>query len=182
MSTETPDFQTRWTRFMNRFEARRATWARPATAFVSQPEPRTIGSYARGRQLSAGNYVFAGTLIQAPTTELWDLAAPDLQFQNEQHGFGWLDDLAAASDAPSRKAAQRWTMEWIRRYGGGTGPGWTPELTGRHLIRWITHALFLMNGMDSEDTSIFMRSLGQQTLSLARRWKTSPPACQNSRR
>lgn len=175
MSTEPSDLQSRWARFMNRFEARRATWARPATAFVSQPEPRTIGSYARGRQLSAGNYVFAGTLIQAPTTGLWDLAAPDPQFQNEQHGFGWLDDLAAAGDAPARKAAQKWTMQWIARYGGGTGPGWTPELTGRRLIRWITHALFLMNGMEGEDTPRFLQSLGQQTLFLSRRWKTSPP-------
>lgn len=175
MSTETEDFSARWARFRNRFEARRAAWARPVTAFVSQPEPRTIGSYARGRQLSAGNFVFSGTLIQAPDTGLWDLAAPDRGFEDEQHGFGWLDDLAAAGDTAARQAAQDWTIDWIARYGGGNGPGWTPELTGRRLIRWITHALFLMNGMSGEDTEPFMRSLGQQTIFLGRRWKTSPP-------
>ncbi len=175
MSADTDDFQTRWARFMNRFEARRAAWASPVTAFVSQPEPRTIGSYARGRQLSAGNFVFAGTLIQAPDKGLWDLTAPDAEFEGERHGFGWLDDLAAAGDGPARKAAQDWTIEWTRRYGAGNGPGWTPELTGRRIIRWITHALFLMNGMDGQDTEPFMRSLGQQTLFLARRWKTSAP-------
>ena len=175
MSADTEDFSARWARFMNRFEARRATWSRPATAFVSQPEPRTIGSYARGRQLSAGNFVFAGTLIQAPGVGLWDLTAPDPGFEDEQHGFGWLDDLAATGDSAARQTAQNWTIDWITRYGNGTGPGWTPELAGRRLIRWITHAIFLMNGMSGEATQAFMRSLGQQTNFLSRRWKTSPP-------
>ena len=52
-------------RFMHRLHARLSTLARPATGFVSQPEPRSIGSYARGKQLSAGNFLFAGFLIEA---------------------------------------------------------------------------------------------------------------------
>ena len=173
--SKTDDLSARWARIMNRLEARRAAWTRPATAFISQPEPRTIGSFARGRQLSAGNFVFAGTLIQAPHTRLWDLAAPDVEFSAEQHGFGWLDDLAAAGDAPARQAAQTWLSDWIDHYGDGTGPGWTPELTGRRLIRWITHALFLLSGQGSENSEKFMRSLAQQTIFLSRRWKSSAP-------
>lgn len=67
---------TRWSQYLNRFHARRAARARPATAFVSSPEPRTIGSYARGRQLSAGNYMFAGSLVQTPGTSLWQITPP----------------------------------------------------------------------------------------------------------
>ncbi|WP_371225181.1 heparinase II/III family protein [Roseovarius sp. 2305UL8-3] len=173
--SRTDDISARWARLMNRLEARRAAWSKPATAFLSQPEPRTIGSFARGRQLSAGNFVFAGTLIQAPHTRLWDLAAPDEEFSAEQHGFGWLDDLAAAGDSPARAAAQEWLADWIKRYGDGSGPGWTPELTGRRLIRWITHALFLMSGQGNEIADGFMRSLAQQTIFLSRRWKSSSP-------
>ena len=92
-----------------------------------------------------------------------------------QHGFGWLDDLAAAGDTPARKAAQAWLAQWIKQYGNGTGPGWTPELTGRRLIRWITHALFLMAGRGSEISEEFLRSLAQQTKFLARRWRGSTP-------
>ena len=169
------EYSARWTRLMNRLQARRAALARPATALVSQPEPRTVGSFARGRQLSAGNFVFAGTLIQAPEHGLWDLTAPDTGFAEEQHGFGWLDDLAAVGDAEARKAAQRWLWQWIERYGAGHGPGWTPELTGRRLIRWITHALFLLNGKGGADSESFLRSLAQQSLFLSRRWKTSRP-------
>ncbi|RSK33041.1 heparinase [Rhodovulum iodosum] len=160
---------------MDRLHARLSTLARPATGFVSQPEPRTIGSYARGRQLIAGNFLFAGDLLAAPQTAPWDLAHPSAEFENEVHGFAWLDDLAAVGDGPARTRAQDWTWAWIERYGRGRGPGWTPDLTGRRLIRWINHALFLLNGQESAASEAYFRSLAQQTIFLSRRWKSALP-------
>ncbi|MEQ9258969.1 MAG: heparinase II/III family protein [Roseovarius sp.] len=148
---------------------------RTATAFVSQPEPRSIGSYARGRQLSAGNFLFAGHLLQAPDTNMWDLTPPDAAFAEALHGFGWLDDLAAAGDAPARARAQEWVWRWIEIYGRGHGPGWTPDLTGRRLIRWISHALFLLSGQGSEQSKAFMGALAAQAEFLGRRWHASAP-------
>src|SRR5690606_882733 len=117
--------------------------AQPARGFVSQPEPRSIGSYARGRQLCAGNFLFAGVLLEGPDSAIWDLPATDPAFVAEMHGFAWLDDLAAVGDAAARDRAQDWVYGWIARYGGGAGPGWVPELAGRRVIRWINHAVFL---------------------------------------
>ena len=165
----------RWTRLQNQLAARRAVIGPPATAFVSQPEPRTIGSYARGRQLTAGNFLFAGHLLQQPDTAMWDLTPPDHAFAQALHGFGWLDDVVAAGDAPARARAQDWLWGWIAHYGRGRGPGWTPDLTGRRLIRWISHALFLLSGQESEASHAFLRSLSAQTVFLGRRWKASAP-------
>ena len=161
--------------WLNRWQARRATWARPATGFVSQPEPRTIGSYARGRQLIAGNFLFAGHLIEAPDQGIWDLPTPDPAFAEALHGFAWLDDLAAVGDAAARSRAQAWVFDWIARYGRGRGPGWTPDLTGRRLIRWINHALFLLSGQPRAATDAYFRSLAQQTIFLSRRWQAALP-------
>src|SRR6056300_584509 len=100
-------FLARWLRLMNRVQAWRSTMARPATGFVSQPEPRTVGSVARGRQLLAGNFMFAGHLVQAqPDAQqgLWDITPPDEAFEEELQGFAWLDDLAAVGDTPARLA------------------------------------------------------------------------------
>ncbi len=163
----------RWTRWMNRWYAVRSARARPATGFVSQPEPRTIGSFARGRQLVAGNYLFAGSLIDDKTHSIWQLRMPDLAFQEELHGFTWLDDLAAVGDQQARQKAQTWTVAWIENYSGGKGPGWTPDLTGRRLIRWINHAIFLTNGQPSKRTVEYYTSLGQQTIFLSKRWKSA---------
>jgi uncharacterized heparinase superfamily protein len=160
---------------MNRWYARRASRARPPTGFVSQPEPRTIGSFAKGKQLVAGNLLFAGHLVEAPGASLWAVDPPSTAFAEALHGFGWMDDLAALGDRPARERAQDWTFGWIAEYGGGKGPGWTPDLTGRRLIRWINHALFLLSGPGSDHSEDFYRSLGQQCIFLARRWPAAAP-------
>jgi len=160
---------------MNRFHARLASLARPASGFVSQPEPRTIGSYPRGRQLSAGNFLFSGYLVEAPETAIWDLPMPDAAFEAELHGFTWLDDLAAVGDLLACQRAQDWTHDWVARFGSGQGPGWTPDLTGRRLIRMINHAILLLNGQSRDLSEAYFRSLARQTIFLSRRWKAASP-------
>ena len=173
--TERAGLSARRTQALDRLHARWAGLAPPATGFVSQPEPRSIGLYARGRQLVAGNFLFSGHLIQASGLSIWDIAIPDPAFEDEVQGFAWLDDLAAVGDGAARKKAQDWTWGWIARFGRGTGPGWTPDLTGRRIIRWINHALFLLNGQDRTATDAYYRALSRQTVFLSRRWQTAAP-------
>ncbi|MDO9526039.1 MAG: heparinase II/III family protein [Gemmobacter sp.] len=165
----------RRTRLADRIHAWAAGWSKPATAFESQPEPRTIGMMARGRQLVAGNYLLGGALVEAPGRSLWDVIPPDVAFSDAAQGFAWLDDLAAVGAPPARKVAQDWVYGWIARYGKGRGAGWTPDLTGRRLIRWINHALFLLSGRDTADSTAYFRALSRQTVYLSRRWHTAAP-------
>ena len=53
----------RWAGTLDRLALVRARRARPATGFTRHPEPRTIGAFARGRQLVAGNFLFAGIAL-----------------------------------------------------------------------------------------------------------------------
>ncbi|WP_456388376.1 heparinase II/III family protein [Profundibacter sp.] len=158
---------------MNRLHARMGRRVPAATGFTSQPEPRTIGSFARGRQMVAGNYQFAGFLIDDKGAGLWDIEMPSAMFKEEVHGFQWLDDLAAVGDGPARRAAQDWVFEWINRFGSGRGAGWTPDLTGRRLIRWINHALFLLQGRGGAASEAYFKSLAHQTVFLSKRWKVA---------
>ena len=163
------------TRLLNRVHARLSARAKPATAFVGHPEPRTVGSFARGRQLTAGNLLFAGHLVEAPGTMIWDIAPPDDAFLEEIHGFHWLDDMASVGDLKTRQIAQSWLFEWIERFGNGSGPGWTPELAGRRVIRWLHHAIFVLGGCTPEQSRAFFRSIAQQTIFLNRRWHSATP-------
>ena len=116
--------KARKARFLNRWHARAATRTRAQVkGFVSSPEPRTIGSFARGRQLIAGNFLFAGTLVNAPGQSMWGIEPPDANYAAELQGFSWLDDLAALGDPAARSAAQDWLWGWIEIYGKGKGPG-----------------------------------------------------------
>lgn len=171
--TGSPPLSERAKHLINRFQLWQASFAKTAAGFVSQPEPRTIGSFAKGRQLIAGNFLFAGFLVEAADGSIWSLPMPDPKFEEELHGFVWLDDLAAVGSHAARQKAQAWTQEWIAKYGSGSGPGWTADLTGRRLIRWINHALFLMNGQDSSASNLYFKSLGKQVIYLSRRWKSA---------
>ena len=158
---------------------RLAAWAArrtvPATGLVSQPDPRSIGLYARGKQLLSGNILLAGFLAEAPGKDLWDIPPPDPAFGAEAQGFSWMDDLAALGTPAARTLARDWTSGWIDRYGAGTGPGWTPDLTGRRIIRWIHHAIFLVQGREKPVSDAYYLSLSRQAAYLARRWKAARP-------
>ncbi|MGI3169515.1 heparinase II/III family protein [Pseudooceanicola sp. C21-150M6] len=158
----------------DRLTARLTARRRLPTGFAFPPEPRTIGSFARGRQMLAGNFLLAGHLIEGGGDDIWSLPATDAAFEAERHGFSWLDDLAAVGDAKTRLRAQNWVLDWIRLYGRGAGPGWTAQLTARRLTRWINHALFYLRGTDRDTHQLVYRSLAHQTHFLSKRWKSVP--------
>jgi len=162
-------------RLADRLAAWWAGFTRPASGFASQPEPRSIGMVARGRQLVAGNYLLGGVLVEAPGKTLWQAIPPDPAFSEAAHGFAWMDDLAAAGDLAARGKAQEWVSGWIAAYGTGKGPGWTPDLTGRRLIRWINHALMVLSGQDKPGSDAFFAVLTRQTVYLSRRWRAAAP-------
>lgn len=170
-----PTWTARRTALMHRMHARWAARAHPATGLVSTPEPRTIGHFARGRQLLAGNFLLGGQLIEAPRQSVWEMGNRDDPYAVALQGCAWLDDLAAVGDTKARERAQSWVQDWIARYGGGSGPGWTPDLTGRRVIRWINHAIFLLRGTDKAQSEAFFGSLAAQTLFLSRRWRAASP-------
>ncbi|NSX55010.1 heparinase II/III family protein [Sulfitobacter sp. 1151] len=145
-----------------------------AFGLVNPPEPRTIGSYAKGRHLLSGKIMLAGHLIHAGTKTIWQIRSPVPAFNDARHGFAWLDDLAAIGDSVARDVAQDWVQQWIAEFGRAKGDGWAPELVGRRVMRWINHAGFLTRGADDDDTDTFLKSLTQQAFFLSRRWHATP--------
>ena len=132
----------------NRLALWRAARIAPATGFARLPEPRSIGLYARGKQMVAGNFIAGVASVEAPGRPIWDVPFADPQARVDLHGFTWLDDLAAFGDIRAQERAQNWTEDWIARFGRGQGPGWAPDLIGRRLTRWVMQAGMLTEGRD----------------------------------
>lgn len=164
---------SRKTRWGNRLAARAVRRAPSAKGFTSMPEPRTVGFFAKGRQLASGNFLLHGHMVE--TLQPWDIEPPSRGFAAELHGMGWLDHLAANGDRTARLAAQGWVHDWIAKFGEGEGPGWEPDLTGRRVLRWLHHAFFLTAGRESSENAPFFTALGRQTAFLAKRWTAADP-------
>ena len=162
-------------RLFNRLHVRRAAWGRPAAGFAARPEFRLAGSVARGRQLAAGTLTLAGHHTVLDGRSLWEAGLTGREIAADLQGFRWLDDLAAVGDVTARARAQGWTWEWIARFGQGKGAGWAPDLTGRRMLRWISHAAFLLHGPSPVQAPVFFRSLSTQTAFLTRRWHRAAP-------
>lgn len=160
-------------RAAHRWAAWRAGFGQQMQGFLWQPEPRFPGSDVRGRQFLAGNFRLGGALVEAAGQSPWDIASPTDGFEDALHGFVWLDDLAAITGGGGRATAQTWLSDWLARYGTGKGPSWTPDLTGRRQIRWISQAFFLMGGLPEAPRKAFHAALSRQTHFLAHTWASS---------
>jgi uncharacterized heparinase superfamily protein len=166
---------SRRARWANAYNARVSGLARAPAGFRVEPELRSVGSHARGRQIMDGTLLLSGRLVHAAGMSIWDVDPPDEVFRDERQGCGWLDDLAAAGHPEARERAQEWVWDWIARYGAGAGDGWTPELAARRLVRWINHAQFLLQGQDARAERTFLRALARHTVYLTRSWQLALP-------
>ena len=171
--TDNDTWRARRIGFMHRYHARRAGRADITTSFRVPPEPRTIGLPERGKQLLAGQFLFSGLRIDGVNRSIWTIAEENAAIFDEIQRFAWLDDLAALGDELAREKAQRWVFAWVERYGDGRSGGWRPSTVGRRLIRLIDHSAFLLGNQDKTTANRLLTSLGQQTLFVARRWKTT---------
>ena len=71
-------------------------------------------------------------------------------WERELHGFGWLRNLAAATDDDeARRTARLLASEWAIRFGGSKGVASEPAVAARRLISWISHATLLLEGADA---------------------------------
>ena len=110
-----------WPRVADRIAIRTARMSSPATAFVSQPEPRSYGVAARGVQMLAGNYLVRGNIHEMPDSVPWDVMNLGYEQRTFLHGFAWLDDVVAVDTPEARSKAQAWVFDWLDRYGTRAG-------------------------------------------------------------
>lgn len=160
---------------LRRFVAwQRSRFAIKPNAFLSQPDPRSFGQAARGFQLTAGNFLIAGELVQLPGGSIWELTSRDPDFARRTQAFAWLDELAACDTAGARARAQAWMLEWFERRRSASEQALDPGITGRRLLRMINHAVMLLNGLGAEKSRLYFAMLGRQADYLARVWQHAP--------
>lgn len=158
-------------RWRNRIAAYRSRFGGRPKVVEELPEPVLIGNADQGGVLVSGVWLTLGREVDLGRGSMWDAPVPERRLESERQAFLWLDDLAARGNRASRERAQAWTLDWIRRYGGGRGPGWQPELAGLRLERWVSHSALLTKDLDKKSRDRFWRALAGQQRYLLRRWR-----------
>ena len=158
-----------------RWLLRLAVWSKPKVGLIATPEPWTTGDFDRGALILSGKIVFTGHVMDIGENSIWNHKPPSPLFAAELHGFRWLDDLATYGDARAKGTAQAWVLDWIDGFGMGLGPGWSAEVTGRRLNRWINHSTFLLQGLSQSQRDKVLRSMALQTSLLSTTWRHLPP-------
>lgn len=163
----------------NRLWARRARLGGHPQPAARLPELSFVGDADRGHVLAAGGWPALGLQLRVAPGSIWDVALPDGpvadQLERERQACLWLDDLAAVGTRPARLTAQGWVQDWIRHFGAGQGPGWTPELAGRRAKRWSAQAAMLTQGLDRTATDRFWRTLASHQRYLMWAWPSAEP-------
>jgi len=144
--------------------------ARPAFAL----DAIRLGDAARGAELRAGTFHFAGERVCGETPP-WT-AALRPAFLAELHGFAWLADLAALDDAEAWTAARAWTEDWLARCDGWDILAWRADVAGTRLIAWITYWPQLAGRAEADGfTRRLCASLARQMRHLARVGRREAP-------
>ena len=138
--------------------ARRACWGARATPLRACPEPFSPGDAVRAARRAAGDPALSGGGFALDGLSPFAVRPPDESWLAALHGFDWLDDAQAAGKA-DRAALRAWAFDWLRRFGGGGGPGWRPDLAGRRLARLVTAAPLLLAGADAADRRRLLRGI-----------------------
>jgi uncharacterized heparinase superfamily protein len=154
----------------NRAWVRQARLGRSPEVAGPLPQPMLLGDAERGQALVQGSWRALGHAVAVGKGSIWEAALPDPRLEPERQGCGWLDDLAALGNRAAQALARAWIQDWIRRYGTGAGPGWSPELAGRRIARWVVHAGPLTAGLDTTASDRFWRTLAAHQRYLARAW------------
>ncbi len=152
-----------------------ATLWRPRAAqirlWLHNPWP---GDIAEANHLFQGRYRFAGEEVLAPMTEPWRLPDMSDAWRAELQGFGWLRHFEAAGGDAAHRQTRALIDSWIANYQRFERFAWRPDILGRRLINWFSHAEFLFRNTDSAWRDVFLDSLGRQSRHLARTVNQAP--------
>src|SRR5262249_11469785 len=105
--------------------------------------------------------------LAALTAELGDASPfavppPSPAWVRELHGFGWLRHFAVARTLDSEALARRLVEQWLAIPRRHAPEAWAPDVVGRRVLSWLSHAGMLLDGAGRRQHAALLRSLEDQ--------------------
>jgi uncharacterized heparinase superfamily protein len=126
-------------------------------------------------ELADDSLGLAGSVVRLGGRSPFVIAAPSQAWWRELHSFAWLRHLDAAHSREAEALARKLAGEWIRRSTRrNLRHAWEPELVGRRILAWLSHAGLLLDRAKRRPYAALMRSLSTQITYLTASWRNAP--------
>ena len=133
------------------------------------------GDADRANAMFQGTFRAAGDEVSAPNQSPWMIAPPSAAWLSELNSFDWLRDFRSTGGPAAKQRARDLTGGWIEVYGSWSRIAWRPDILGRRVGAWASHAEYLLDDAPVGFAPRFLTSLQAQTKHL-RRAVTRAPA------
>ena len=90
-----------------------------------------------------GTFRAAGEEVSAPNDSPWSVVPPSATWLAELNCFDWLRDFRAAGGRAATQRARDLTASWIETHATWSRLAWRPDVLGRRVQAWVSHADFL---------------------------------------
>ncbi|UVO50739.1 heparinase II/III family protein [Sphingomonas sp. SUN019] len=116
---------------------------------IAVPDDPLFGDVARGTALLEGRILFRGETRPIEGLDFRTLEVSPA-FAEHLHSFAWLRDLSSvATRAQASPVAEDLMSRWIAGHAEKiSGPAWRPDLWGRRLLFWTSHAPLILSSTD----------------------------------
>ncbi len=112
---------------------------------LAAPTDPVRGNVERGQAIIDGELRFAAHTTHVDECDFGETSLSLLHREYLQ-SFDWLRDLDAVPDKDAARAKAEWLMQlWLNQFGGKiAGLAWRPDVWGRRILNWGTHAPLLL--------------------------------------
>ena len=126
-------------------------------------------------ELADDSLGLAGSVVHLDGRSPFVIAAPSPAWLRELHSFAWLRHLDPPHSREAEALARKLAGEWIRRSTRRSlRQAWEPELVGRRILAWLSHAGLLLDRAKRRPYAALMRSLSAQITYLTASWRNAP--------
>lgn len=172
----------------------RLTWRTPLHALrlrgryplklIAVPEDPIVGDVARGQALLDGRVSFRGESHALDALDFGRRGVAGVSwgtpFAAYVHSFAWLRDLSTvATRGVGAPIAEQLTARWLAAYADKVDAlAWAPELWGRRILMWTSHAPLILSSTDLVYRSAVLNTLARGARHLDRGADRAPAGAQ----
>lgn len=139
--------------------SRWVTGPSPAHHLLIVPQDLRTADPSFATELYEGYFGLAGAVALTGSESPFAVRPPSAAWERELYSFAWVRNLHAADDDIAREKARLLLADWVQRARPKPHVSKQLGVTARRVISLLSHAGFLLDGVDARLYDAFMRSL-----------------------